>query len=218
MPETRLPATSAAVAPRGRPQRWLPDMSKSLSVAGLVERLGHYSCGEAYRDGLKPTQWSALRYFSRANRFSCTTTAFARFQGTSTAAASQTIGALVQRGLLERTADAGDRRKHLLSLSAAAHKLLKADPLTTLATAVAVLDESEQDDLEHKLERMLRHLTTQHDGKAFGYCGDCRFLQCCRRGSDGQANTGYRCAHLDEPLDGDEIDRLCANFTAVETG
>lgn len=192
-------------------------MSKSLSVAGLVERLGHYSCGEAYRDGLKPTQWSALRYFSGANRFSRTTTAFARFQGTSTAAASQTIGALVQRGLLERTADACDKRKHLLSLSAAAHELLKADPLRALATAVAVLDEREQDDLAQKLERMLRHLTTQQNGKAFGYCGDCRFLQCRRRGADLK-DAAYRCAHLDEALQADEIDRLCANFTAADSG
>lgn len=192
-------------------------MSRSLSIAGLVERLGHYSCGEAYRDGLKPTQWSALRYFSRANRFSRTTTAFARFQGTSTAAASQTIGALVQRGLLERTADAGDRRRHLLSLSAAARELLKTDPLYTLAAAVAALAEAEQHDLEQKLERMLRHLTTQHEGRTFGYCGDCRFLQCCRKASDGQPDAAYRCAHLDETLHDEEIDRLCANFTAVST-
>ena len=169
-------------------------MSKSFSVAGLVERLGHYSCAEAYRDGLKPTQWSALRYFSRANRFSRTTTAFARFQGTSTAAASQTIGALVERGLLERTADPLDKRKHLLSLS------------------------PEQADLEQKLERMLRHLTTQPDGKAFGCCGECRFLQCRRRAAAGDAVASYRCAHLDEALHSDEIDRLCANFTAVESG
>lgn len=200
------------------PGRTVPEMSQSLSVAGLLERLGHYSCGEAYRDGLKPTQWSALRYFSRANRFSCTTTAFARFQGTSTAAASQTIGALVQRGLLERTADAGDKRKHLLSLSAAARKLLKTDPLHVLATAVAVLDENEQEDLQQKLDRMLRHLTTQPDGKAFGCCGECRFLQCRRAGADERPNAAYRCAHLDEALHGDEIDRLCANFTAAETG
>lgn len=193
-------------------------MSKSLGVAGLVERLGHYSCGEAYRDGLKPTQWSALRYFSRANRFSRTTTAFARFQGTSTAAASQTIGALVQRGLLERTADECDKRKHLLSLSADAHGLLKADPLHALAAAVAVLDEREQDDLAQKLERMLRHLTTQPNGKAFGYCGDCRYLQCRRRAADGLTSASYRCAHLDETLHADEIDRLCANFTAADSG
>ncbi len=189
-------------------------MSKSLSIAGLVERLSHCSCGEAYRDGLKPTQWAALRYFSRANRFSRTTTAFARFQGTSTAAASQTIGALVQRGVLERTADACDGRKHLLSLSPAAASLLDADPLGALATAVAILDEHEQADLERKLERLLGHLTTEQTGTAFGFCGDCRFLQCRRRETNGHSVTTYRCAHLDEALQTEEIDYLCANFTA----
>ena len=191
-------------------------MPKSLTVAGLVERLSHCSCGEAYRDGLKPTQWSALRYFSRANRFSRTTTAFARFQGTSTAAASQTISALVDRGLLERTADSRDKRKHLLSLSQGAEGLLDSDPLHALATAVAILDPEEQVDLEQKLERMLRHLTTQKSAKSFGYCGDCRFLQCHRRGSTGDAAAPYRCAHLDERLETDEIDRLCANFAAAQ--
>ncbi len=56
-------------------------MHISRSVAALVERLSHCAYRDAYRDGLKPAQWSALRYFSNANRFSQTTSAFARYQG-----------------------------------------------------------------------------------------------------------------------------------------
>jgi len=191
-----------------------PAMAESFHVAGLVERLSHCACGEAYRDGLKPTQWSALRYFSQANRFSRTTTAFARFQGTTTAAASQTITALVERGLLVRTHDEHDGRKHLLSVTAKARTLLASDPLRTLAAAADMLDNSEQAELSATLERMLCHLMAQQGGTAFGYCQDCRFLQRLRRA--GGASSGNRCAHLDESLGAEEIGQLCVNFTAAE--
>lgn len=184
-------------------------MPETLAVAALMERLSHCACGEGYRDGLKPTQWSALRYFSQANRFSCTTTAFARFQGTSIAAASQTIGALVERDLLKRAGDPADKRKHYLSLTSAAAELIDTDPLRILAGAVAVLAQHEQVDLKRQLERMLQHLSSERIGPAFGYCGDCRFLRCRREGAGAGA---YRCAHLDEALEEQEINHLCANF------
>jgi len=107
-------------------------MRRSRSVAGLVERLSHCTYREGYRDGLKPAQWSALRYFSNANRFSKTTSAFARYQAITLGAASQTIGALVDKRLLKRTRDKADRRRHNLALTAKAEKLLCADPIQSL--------------------------------------------------------------------------------------
>jgi DNA-binding MarR family transcriptional regulator len=71
-------------------------------VAELVEQLGHCACSEAFQGGLNPAQWSALRYIERANRFSRTVSAFARYHGTTRGTASQTIRALVQKGFLRR--------------------------------------------------------------------------------------------------------------------
>ncbi len=52
------------------------------AVAELMEQLGHCACSEAFSAGLNPAQWSALRYFQRANRFSRTVSAFAQYHGT----------------------------------------------------------------------------------------------------------------------------------------
>jgi len=45
----------------------------SRVIAKLVLHLGHMTSGEGSVKGLTPTQWTALRYFARANRFSRTT-------------------------------------------------------------------------------------------------------------------------------------------------
>jgi DNA-binding MarR family transcriptional regulator len=147
-------------------------VSKPHTVAGLVERLSHSVHGEAYRDGLKPAQWSALRYFAKANRFSRTTSAFANYHGTTAAAASQTITSLVEKALLRRTRDTVDKRKHHLNLTAKAFGLLGSDPIAGLTRAATALDHGELKALARCLEKMLAGLLTEQTGKKFGKCQD----------------------------------------------
>lgn len=184
-------------------------MRKAETVAGLVERLSHCAYGNAYKDGLKPAQWAALRFFARANRFSKTATAFANYQGITPAAASQTISVLVQKSLLKRTRDDKDKRKHHLDLTAAARTLLEADPLDCLVSAAYSLDQDVRATTAECLAQMLEHLTRDTGGNRFGYCGACQFLK-CRRGEKGR--EAYRCAQAEEALKSDELDRLCMNF------
>ena len=184
-------------------------MNRSRSVAGLVERLSHCTYAEAYRDGLKPAQWSALRYFSNANRFSRTASAFARYQGITLGAASQTIGALVEKRLLKRTRDAADKRCYHLSLTAKSENLIRTDPIQILADAAFELGESECAATARALEKMLLHLVRQKDGDYFGFCKDCRFLRASSR--EGSAG-GYRCAHLEQGLSDADLSKLCINF------
>ena len=178
------------------------------TVANLVARLGHCAYGDAYRDGLKPAQWSALRYFSQANRFSRTMSAFAAYQGTSAAAASQTISTLVGKKLLERTADTRDRRKHHVTLTARARRLIASDPLEALTEAAATLAEPDRRRVVSALHRMLGRLLEDRAGVGFGYCADCRFLACRRAGKA----AAHHCELLDEVLDADDVDGLCVNF------
>lgn len=184
-------------------------MSKPRNVADLVERLSHYTYGENYRAGLKPAQWSALRYFSSANRFSKTTSALARYQGTTLGAASQTIGALVDKRLLKRTRDTIDKRRHHLSLTAKATKLIDADPMRSLVAAAFELEVEEREAIGEGLAKMLANLVRRKGGSIFGYCDDCRFLRCERRPG---GEDSYRCAQADQELAAEDLDKVCINY------
>ena len=185
-------------------------MHRSRSVAGLVERLSHCTYGEAYREGLKPAQWSALRYFSNANRFSNTTSAFARYQGITLGAASQTISALVQKRLLKRARDKADKRQYNLALTAKAEKLTVTDPIRSLVDAAFELGESERVATRDALEKMLVHLLREKGGAYFGYCNDCRFLQCVQ--GKGRSPDTFRCANLEQDLTCEDLKKICINF------
>ena len=71
------------------------------AVADLVAHLGRLAYSFGFTEGLTPAQWTALRYLSRANRFSRTVSAFAEFHVTTRGTASQTINGLVDRNYLE---------------------------------------------------------------------------------------------------------------------
>ena len=184
-------------------------MHRSRSVAGLVERLSHCTYAEGYRDGLKPAQWSALRYFAYANRFSRTTSALARYQGITLGAASQTISALVEKRLLKRKRDGGDKRQYNLSLTGKAEKLTLDDPFRSLVNAAGELGEGETVAILRSLEKMLKHLLREKEGAYFGYCKDCRFLE-CKRAKD--SSDSYRCANLQQQLKSEDLKKICINF------
>ena len=184
-------------------------MHRSRSVAGLVERLSHCTYGEGYRDGLKPAQWSALRYFANANRFSKTTSALARYQGITLGAASQTISALVEKRLLKRKRDGVDKRQYNLSLTGKAEKLTLHDPIRSLVDAAGELGEGESVATLSALEKMLEHLLRKKGGAYFGYCNDCRFLECKRvKGS----SDSFRCANFQQQLKPEDLKKICINF------
>jgi len=187
---------------------------RARTVAGLLERLGNSVYGDAYGDGLKPAQWSALRYFAAANRFSRTNSAFASYHGTTSAAASQTITALVERNLLRRRRDPADGRKYHLSLTSKAQRLIAADPMARLSRAAASLNPGELEVLAQKLEKVLARILEARTAKTFGYCEDCRFLACRRR--SGAAADAYSCTQADEALSATELTELCINFAARE--
>ncbi|MFB6261826.1 MAG: MarR family transcriptional regulator, partial [Thiohalorhabdaceae bacterium] len=65
---------------------------------------------EGASSGLTPAQWSALRFFASANRFSRTVSAFAAYNVTSRGTASQTIKALERHGYLRRETVTADKR------------------------------------------------------------------------------------------------------------
>ena len=110
----------------------------------LQEEQGRLVQFEGYDGGLSPAQWMALRFFSRANSFSCTPSAFAEFQATTRGTATQAIKALEAGGYLVRQRSRADRRSFTLRLNEKGKKALARDPFEVLVRAVDALDVEEQ--------------------------------------------------------------------------
>ena len=185
--------------------------STSGTLAELVSQLGRYAYGEsAVAAGLSPAQWTALRYFSSANRFSRTVSAFAEFHATTRGTASQTVKGLVELGYLDRTPSISDGRSTLLGLTPKAVDILAEDPIHRLTRAADSLSATAQRTATISLDRMLAELARELSKPNFGICTDCRHLY----GADSclQGKPPYRCRLLDEVIDETEIGQLCVNY------
>ena len=120
--------------------------------------IGHIADSLGYTQGLKPSQWTALRYFARANPSQRTVSAFADFHATTRGAASQMVEVLVTKNLLTRVPVPEDRRVVQLHPTPKALELLEHDPLKEFAGVIASLPGDEQFQLADLLSRVLRGL------------------------------------------------------------
>ena len=182
------------------------------SVAELVTQLGRYAYGDTPAVGLTPAQWTALRYFSRANRFSRTVSAFAEFHATTRGTASETVKSLVQGSYLKRTPSSSDGRSAQLNVTSKARAILSNDPFQRLTRAADTLSMTARRALTRGLDRMLGELAQDLDKPRFGVCTECRHL--CGDGVCLEGQPPYRCGLLNEPLAEPEIGQLCVNFVS----
>ena len=180
------------------------------TVAELVVQLGCLTRGEGFVANLTFAQWTALRYFSSANRFSRTVSAFAEFHGTTRGTASQTIKSLVQNGYLTRKRSKSDGRSIDLTLTKKSKKLLGDDPFELLVDAASSLSSSASHTVEHNLECMLRRMTQQQGKRHFGKCPNCKYFQ--DAGCYANNKPDHCCTFVDEPLKEAETQQLCVNF------
>jgi DNA-binding MarR family transcriptional regulator len=184
--------------------------SSDRALAELVAQLGRIAYGEGLVGGLTPAQWTALRYYARANRFSRTVSAFAEFHATSRGTASQTVKSLVNQGYLTRTRSERDGRSARLDVTEKSKAALADDPLEILVGAAQALSPTARMSLESALERMVRYVAREHGRCPFGMCPSCLHLR--GDGSCVEGRPPYECGFLDEPLEEAELDRVCVNF------
>jgi len=189
------------------------DVSKR-TVAELVAQLGRMTYGESFANGLTPAQWTALRYFSRANRFSRTLSAFAEFHATTRGTASQTIKSLAQSGYLTRKRSKTDGRSVHFNLTQKSKKILSDDPFEVLVAVAGELSKSENRTVALSLERMLCRLTQQQGKHLFGACPNCKYFQ--KDGYYLKDKSVYICTLMDEPLEEAETEQLCVSFQPIQ--
>ena len=80
---------------------------EAIELLGQMARILWF---EGTKHGLRDREWMALRFLSRANRFSRTPSALASYVGTTRGTASFIIGELERLGYLERKRSATDKR------------------------------------------------------------------------------------------------------------
>ncbi len=196
-------------------ERYYPAMAaasdiSSRTVAELVAQLGCLARGDGFVGNLTLAQWTALRYFSRANRFSQTVSAFAEFHGTTRGTASQTVKSLVENDYLTRKRSKTDGRSIDFTLTYKSKKLLAEDPLEALVVAASALSISASHTVERSLERMLHAMAQQQGKHHFGMCPKCKYFQ--EDGCYADRKPNYCCTLVDEPLKEAETQQLCVNF------
>ena len=182
----------------------------SRVIAELLLHLGRIASGDGLVGGLTPAQWSGLRYFARANRFSRTPSAFAAFHGTTRGTASQTIKGLVADGYLKQTRSKTDGRSVRLDLTKKARALLHDDPIEALVRAADALPPGVRGSFSVVLQRLLGSVALQTGKPRFGTCEACVHFEgdgCCQEGMNA-----YACGFVKEALTADELEQLCINF------
>ncbi|MEZ5981016.1 MAG: MarR family transcriptional regulator [Parvularculaceae bacterium] len=176
----------------------------------LLERIGRVLQNDGHSEGLKPTQWEALRYFARANRFSRSPSALTAYLGMTKGTVSQTVGALEKKGLIEKATGDADRRQVQIEMTAKGDKLLKRDPLEAMAALLARMPASQRQELKDDLSDFLRATLRQRDGRPFGACKTCRYFQ-----KNASGGAPHKCGLLDEPLSVADSEMICVEHEAA---
>jgi len=186
----------------------------SRNIAELIVHLGRITSGDGLVEGLTPGQWSVLRYFARANRFSRTPSAFAAFHSTTRGTVSQAIKSLVTQGYLIQTRSETDGRSVRLDLTDNARAIIEKDPLEALTRAADALPPGVRGQFSNGLQRMLDHVASETGTPPFGTCMTCTHLQddeCCQEGL-----ATYACGFSNSKLIEEELDKLCINFSTAK--
>jgi len=184
----------------------VPTEAAPATLAELLVHVGRSARGdEGGPARLTAAQWTALRFFARANRASRTPSAFASFQATTRGTASQTIKTLETRGLLMRRRSESDGRSVRFEVTAAGQEILATDPLRHLMAAIDHLPQPDRAALERILPELSAHLAAARGAASVGTCGHCDHF-------DSRGDGGY-CACVAQSLAPFEIGQLCTRFT-----
>ncbi|MDA9518894.1 MarR family transcriptional regulator [Bradyrhizobium sp. CCBAU 11434] len=182
---------------------------EAIELLGQVARILWF---EGTKHGMRDREWMALRFLSRANRFSRTPSALASYVGTTRGTASFIIGELERLGYVERTRSSKDKRSVMLSVTQQGKKFLARDPVNGLADAFAVLD----DDSKLRFRDTLRHLLDQADAAEQRHhtdvCKRCIFLREDRTASEIKSTVEFTCRLFRASIAEAEIELLCTSF------
>ena len=173
----------------------------------LLERLARLMRAGEFGGSLNPAQWEAMRYLARANRFSNSPGAVARFAGATKGTISQTLKSLLAKGYLAKVERPGERRSIALSLTETGTALLASDPWQRFAEACDALGGKTRRRMAKGLQELLTHELEARGHRPFGPCGPCRFFRPDQRPETPE--SPHLCMFFDAALSDAETKRLC---------
>lgn len=169
-----------------------------------MERLARILLNDSHAGGLKPTQWEALRYLSRANRFSRSPGAVTAYLGVTKGTVSQTLSALERKGLITKATDQADRRGVQINLTRQGAKMLQHDPAISIETATRQMTAIDRAQLSASLEGVVLRLLRDRGGRPFGACKTCRHFK-----KSAPKGAPHFCTLLGEPLTASDSQAIC---------
>ncbi|MCC6806560.1 MAG: winged helix-turn-helix transcriptional regulator [Deltaproteobacteria bacterium] len=183
-----------------RLDRYNPSMS---DAADLIERLTLLVRSDArhHEQGLAPVQYATLAYLARSNRYSNTLTALTAYLGATKGTVSETLRSLLERDLIDKAMDEGDKRVTRLSLTEAGRILSRSFERRGWQSVVAALPKATQRRLAAELRGLLLALQQRNGGRSFGVCATCQHF---RRETDG-----FRCGLTEERLSKADSLKIC---------
>ena len=187
-----------------------------LDGADIAERLiqiSRLAYAESGRAGLTPTQWMALRYFARANRFSRTVSAFADYHATTRGTVSQTVKTLTERGYLSRRRSDTDGRSVRFDLTELGRDAIEADPLSRLIGLLEGMPPDALHGLAAQTAEIAGGLSEALGRPGFGPCSRCRHLD--EGDGRGDGSRIARCRYVGQKLEPKDLAGLCVSFATA---
>lgn len=174
-------------------------------IKELIDRIGRISAADEWTEDINPTQWSALSYLARANRFSRSPSQVTDFMSTTRGTVSQTLKALARKGLIEVIHSKQDKRSISYAVTAKGEMLFQRKNI--IETALSHLSDDEGSNLLKGLETLVRNSLILRNLRAFGICKTCVHHVSREQG-------GY-CNLLGETLLENEINQICHEHSEV---
>lgn len=183
------------------------DKIENFSIAWPLERLTRLMRADEHEGGLNPAQWEALRYLSRANRFSNSPIALTRFLGSTKGTISQTIKALERKGFIAKSPRENEGRSISLSLTPKGTETLKNDPLTGFSKSLDDLGGKTRRRLAKGLAELLETDLKRRKQPSFGICSSCRHFH--EKAHENDAPGPYGCMLFDVALSLADSQLIC---------
>jgi len=148
-----------------------PISRQAIALATLIEQTARNIYDQRGPAHLHPVQWSALRYFQRANSQVRTVAGLARYLGVTLGPASRTVSALKKNGLIGLLPNPKDARSSLINLTDDGRAALAQDPILRLARSLEQTTDADLDGLGLLLAAVNAGMKTRSTGSAEGNNG-----------------------------------------------
>ena len=183
------------------------DKIENASIAWPLERLTRLMRTGEHEGGLNPAQWEALRYLSRANRFSNSPIGLTRFLGSTKGTVSQTIKALERKGFIAKSPRQDEGRSICLNLTPAGSAILQDDPLTEFSKSMDDLSGKTRRRLAKGLADLLETDLKRREQPSFGICSTCRHFR------ENEEAGPHQCQLFDVELSAAESQMICVEHS-----